>query len=129
LQVGNTVHHLVTFVVSIGISLYRGWKLALVLLALTPLIAIAGFGLAKIMTWGSKAIAEAYAKASVQSTQAIGNIRTVASFQAEPTLYDKYVKMLEWPAKLSIKIYTYNGMAGGFINASIFVTCAAALLT
>jgi ABC-type multidrug transport system fused ATPase/permease subunit len=123
LQVGNTVHHLVTFVVSIGISLYRGWKLALVLLALTPLIAAAGFALAHIMTWGVKRMSEGYSKANVASTQAIGNIRTVASFQAETTLYDRYVAMLEYPTKLSVKIYTYSGLAGGCVNAAIFITC------
>jgi ATP-binding cassette, subfamily B (MDR/TAP), member 1 len=122
LQVGNTIHHLVTFVVSIGISLYRGWKLALVLLALTPLIAAAGFALANIMTWGVKRMSEGYSKANVLSTQAVGNIRTVASFQAETTLYDKYVAMLEYPTKLSVKIYTYSGLAGGCVNAAIFIT-------
>lgn len=123
------IHHIVTFFVSIGISLYRGWKLALVLLALTPLIAAAGFALARIMTWGSKRMSEGYAKANVTSSQAIGNIRTVASFQAEPMLYDKYVQSLETPTRTSVKIYTFNGIAGGCVKAAIFVTCALALLS
>jgi len=41
-QVGNTVHHLVTFLAALAIAFWRGWQLTLVMVALLPLIAVAG---------------------------------------------------------------------------------------
>ena len=76
-----------TFVCSIIIALEAGWKLALVMLALMPLIALAGALIAKVMTSGSAKLAEGYSQANVASSQAITNIRTIASFQVRHPVY------------------------------------------
>jgi ATP-binding cassette, subfamily B (MDR/TAP), member 1 len=127
-KVGNTIHHVGTFVVSVGISLYRGWELALVMFALMPLIAGAGAVIAKLMTAGASIMANGYAKANVSSTQAVANIRTVASFQAEEKSLETYSNLLEEPRRTQTKLSTYAGMAGGFVNCAVFITCALAHL-
>lgn len=63
------------------VALVAGWKLALVMLALTPLIVMAGALITKATTHGSAALAESYSKANVASSEAITHIRTIASFQ------------------------------------------------
>jgi ATP-binding cassette subfamily B (MDR/TAP) protein 1 len=125
-KVGNAIHHVGCFLVSIAISLWRGWKLALLMLALTPLIGMAGAILAKIMTMGEAKMAEGYAKANVQSSQAISNMRTVASFRAEPSIFEKYTQLLQTPTKVQTRISTMGGLAGGFVNCVVFLTCVAA---
>lgn len=40
----------------LGIALYRGWELALVMLAVIPLIGVAGTLLAKVMTSGAPSL-------------------------------------------------------------------------
>lgn len=54
-RVGTFVHHFITFAAGIAIALYRGWELALVMLAVIPLIGVAGALLAKVMTDGARA--------------------------------------------------------------------------
>lgn len=117
------MHHLVTFVASIAIAFWRGWKLTLVMLAVMPLIAVAGGILAKVLTWGTSRRAEAYEKANVVASQSISNIRTVASFQAEEPIYKRFSDMLDYPRRISAKLALYNGMAGGSINLAVFLAC------
>lgn len=93
------------------------------MVALLPLIAIAGGILAKVLTWGTTRRAEAYEKANVVASQSISNIRTVASFQAEQPIYKRFTEMLDYPRRISAKLSLYNGMAGGSINAVVFLTC------
>lgn len=123
-QVGNTVHHLVTFLVALAIAFWRGWQLTLVMVALLPLIAVAGGILAKVLTWGTTRRAQAFEEANIVASQSISNIRTVASFQAEQPIYDRFTAMLDRPRRISAKLSLFNGMAGGSINAVVFLTCA-----
>jgi ATP-binding cassette, subfamily B (MDR/TAP), member 1 len=126
-KVGNAIHHLATVVASLTLAIVRGWRLALVMLALMPLIAAAGGVLAKVLTSGSTKRAEAYAKANTMSNQAISNMRTVQSFQAEEGILSQYSDLLDFPRRISIRLSAFSGIAQGFVNAVIFVTCAALL--
>jgi ATP-binding cassette, subfamily B (MDR/TAP), member 1 len=121
-KVGNAIHNLTTVVAALTLAIIRGWKLALVMIALMPLIAVAGGILAKVFTSGTTQRAEAYAKANTMSSQAISNVRTVQSFQAEESMLSRYTDLLEYPRKISVRLSAYSGMAQGFINLVIFVT-------
>jgi ABC-type bacteriocin/lantibiotic exporter with double-glycine peptidase domain len=123
-KVGSTVHDLSTFAIAICVAFWRGWKLTLVMVSLTPLIAVAGAAMAKVMSYGTSRVAEAYSNANMQSSQAICNIRTVASFQAEESIYEKYAEMLKYPKKVAIRLTTLGGVANGFTNAIMYTACA-----
>lgn len=123
-KVGNCIHHITTVVASLVVAIARGWKLALVMIALMPLIAMAGGILAKLMTSGTKKQAEAFSKANGMSSQAILNMRTVQSFQAEPGILKQFTDLLDYPRKISIQLSTYSGMASGVVNAVVFLTYA-----
>lgn len=92
------------------------------MIALLPLIAVAGGILAKVLTWGTTRRAEAFEQAHVVASQTICNIRTVASFQAEKPIYNRFSDMLDYPRRVSAKLSLYNGMAGGTINGVVFLT-------
>lgn len=127
-KVGNAIHHITTVIASFTMAIVRGWKLALVMLALMPLIAVAGAVLAKVMTSGSTERAEAYSKANTMSSQSITNMRTVQSFQAQNGMLTRYSSLLDYPRRISIKLSTFSGMAQGFINGVVFVTCDSPIL-
>lgn len=110
-------------VAAITLALVRGWELGLVMLALMPLIAIAGGILAKLTTWGTTQQSEAFSKANGLSSQAIQNMRTVQSFQAEKGILEKFSELLEAPRKVSVKLAVFTGVAGGFVHMCIFTTC------
>ena len=112
-KVGNTIQHTGTFVASIIIALIRGWKLTLVMISLLPLIGVAGAIIAKVTTAGGKILSDAYSKANVMSAQTMKNMRTVASFQAEEGMYEKYTEQLDYPRKVQKRVSTFAGMAGG----------------
>lgn len=121
---GFAIHHMVTVVASLIMACVRGWRLALVMVALLPLIAVAGGILAKITTWGTSKQSEAFSKARGLSSQAVLHIRTVQSFQAEAGILQRFSKLLEGPRKVSVQLVTVGGVAAGFVNLCIFTTCA-----
>lgn len=123
MQVGITLHRIVTVVAAIKIALVRGWQLGLVMLALMPLIAIAGGIESKLAKWGTKQQSEAFSKANGLSSQAIQNVRTVQSFQAEDGVLKKFAELLEGPRKVSVKLGALAGMGTGFISMCMFTTC------
>ena len=117
------MHRSVTVVAAIIVALVRGWQLGLVMLALMPLIAIAGGIRSTLTTWGTKRQSEAFAKANGLSSQAIQNVRTVQSFQAEDGILKKFADLLEGPRKVSVKLGALAGMGTGFIFMCICTTC------
>ena len=121
-KVGNVIHHMTTVVAALIMAIVRGWKLALVMIALMPLIAVAGALLANLTTSGTKQQAEAFSKANGMSSQAILNMRTVQSFQAEPGVLERFSDLLDYPRKIAIRLSTYSGMAAGTVNGVVFLT-------
>ena len=126
-KVGNVIQHTVGFISAIIIALVKGWKLALVMMSMLPLIALAGALIAKVLTAGASVLSKGYSQANTTSSQAITNIRTVASFQAEEATFDKYTQLLDQPRRVQKKVSTFGGLAGGVVNCVIFFTCGAAL--
>lgn len=125
-RVGHSINNLTQFTLSFVLAFVRGWELALMMLAVFPLIAVAGAIMAKTATYGTERNASAYATANGTATQAITNIRTVAAFQAEQSLLQRYVDMLVRPKRVSVRVSALMGTANGSINASVAVSCASA---
>ena len=115
-KVGNVIHHMTTVLAALVISIVRGWKLSLVIVALMPLIAVAGAVLAKLTTAGTKQQAEAFSRANGMSSQVILNMRTVQCFQAEPGILERFTDHLDYPRKIAIRLSAYSGMANGTVN-------------
>jgi ATP-binding cassette, subfamily B (MDR/TAP), member 1 len=110
-------------VIGLVLAFVRGWQLTLVMLCVLPLIGGAGALLAKSTTWGAAKRASSYSNANVISSQAIQNIRTVASFQAESTLFERYASLLDMPRRISIRLATISGAAAGILNAAVLFSC------
>ncbi|XP_010426878.1 PREDICTED: ABC transporter B family member 11-like [Camelina sativa] len=107
------------------IAFTASWELALIILVLLPLIAINGFFQVKFMKGFSADAKSKYEKASQVANDAVGSIRTVASFCAEEKVMQMYKKQCEGPIKDGIKQGFISGLGTGvsfFILFCVYAT-------
>jgi len=84
-----------TCIFGFTLGFVKGWKLALVMLAVTPLLAVCGGLMMKTMASLAQRGQAAYAKAGAFATEALAGARTIASFAAEETVTAKYTSRLQ----------------------------------
>ncbi|PPD83946.1 hypothetical protein GOBAR_DD19120 [Gossypium barbadense] len=101
------------------------WQLAFIVLVLLPLIAINGYIQVKFMKGFSADAKLMYEEASQVANDAVGSIRTVASFCAEEKVMQLYKKKCEGPMKTGIKQGLISGTGFGvsfFFLFSVYAT-------
>ncbi|KAK2649813.1 hypothetical protein Ddye_017302 [Dipteronia dyeriana] len=128
--VGDTLAMLVqntsTAVVGLVIAFIASWQLALIILALLPLIGINGYIQVKFMKGFSADAKMMYEEASQVANDAVGSIRTVSSFCAEEKVMDLYQKKCEGPIKTGTRQGLISGAGFGvsfFMLFSFYGTC------
>ncbi|KAG9292640.1 hypothetical protein G9A89_007012 [Geosiphon pyriformis] len=94
-KVGNIIQSLTTFFAGFIIGFIKGWKLALVLSAVMPLLALAGGAMAKALSSSSTEGQGAYAGAGTVAEQAISGIKTVVAFGGEKREIARYIRQLD----------------------------------
>ncbi|KAG8432404.1 hypothetical protein GDO86_016883, partial [Hymenochirus boettgeri] len=124
-QIGMIVNSLTNIGASLIIAFFFSWKLSLVVLCFLPLIAMAGVFQAKMLTGFANQDKKALESAGKVSSEAIGNIRTVAGLGKENMFVEMYEKQLELPYRAAVrKSYVY-GACFGFARCVIFMAYAA----
>ena len=101
----------------------KGWKLSLVMLAVTPLIGVSGAIMMRTLARLTEKGQAEYAKAGAYASEVISGIRTVSSFASEPVVAVKYDKNLEEAKKINIKGALASGLGIGvtmFIFFGVF---------
>ncbi|KAK0582248.1 hypothetical protein LWI29_023393 [Acer saccharum] len=128
--VGDTLALLVqntsTAAVGLVIAFIASWQLALIILALLPLIGINGYIQVKFMKGFSADAKMMYEEASQVANDAVGSIRTVSSFCAEEKVMDLYQKKCEGPIKTGTRQGLISGAGFGvsfFLLFSFYGTC------
>ncbi|KAJ0014347.1 hypothetical protein Pint_20697 [Pistacia integerrima] len=106
---GLLVQNIATIVAGLVIAFETNWEMALIVSVLLPLVAINGYIQMKYTQGYSADAKKMYEEASQVANDAIGSIRTVASFCAEEKVMKIYQKKCEDPLKASIR----QGLAGG----------------
>jgi ABC-type multidrug transport system fused ATPase/permease subunit len=104
-KVGLVMQFGTTFLGGFALAFYRGWKLALVLVAAFPILGVSSFFMAKVLANGTSANATWYAEAGSIAQQAISNIRTVISFNGQSKEIAKYKIKIEEAVRSSIAYY------------------------
>ncbi|XP_026402840.1 ABC transporter B family member 11-like [Papaver somniferum] len=87
---GLLIQNIVTLVVGIGVAFEANWQLALIVLVLLPLIGLNAWVQVKLMKGFGANAKMMYEEASQVATDAVGNIKTVASFCAEEKVMKLY---------------------------------------
>ncbi|XP_071479160.1 ATP-dependent translocase ABCB1-like [Diadema antillarum] len=102
-KVAVCLQFLAQFLTGFGIGFWKSWELTLVIMSLTPLLAIAGGFMAYLITSFSKAEQEAYAKAGSVAEEVLSCIRTVIAFGGEQKEVQRYERELDGAKRLGIK--------------------------
>ncbi|CAN6726732.1 unnamed protein product [Malus baccata var. baccata] len=110
---GLLVQNLATAVAGLVIAFLANWQLALIVLVLLPLLGVNGYFQVKFMKGFSADAKKMYEEASQVANDAVGNIRTIASFCAEEKVIELYQKKCEGPIKKGIRQGLINGIGFG----------------
>ncbi|XP_047325305.1 ABC transporter B family member 4-like [Impatiens glandulifera] len=114
--VGDTLAQIVqdssSAIAGLIIAFLASWQLSLIILGLLPLIAANGFVQVKFMKGFSADAKAMYEQASQVATDAVGSIRTVASYSAEEKIMEMYEERCKGPVK--------NGIRQGLVSGAGF---------
>ncbi|KAG8432402.1 hypothetical protein GDO86_016881 [Hymenochirus boettgeri] len=120
-QIGMIVSSLTNIGVSIIIAFYYSWKLSLVITCFLPFLALSGAFQAKMLTGFANQDKHAMEAAGRISSEALGNIRTIAGIAKEQRFVEMYEKQLETPYKAAIKKANIYGLCFGFAQCIVFI--------
>ncbi|KAI3473284.1 hypothetical protein Pfo_030576 [Paulownia fortunei] len=125
-KLGNFLHYMATFVSGFVVGFTAVWQLALVTLAVVPLIAvIGGIHTATLAKLSGKS-QEALSQAGNIAEQTIAQIRTVLAFVGESRALQSYSAALRVAQKIGYRIGFAKGMGLGATYFTVF--CCYALL-
>eukprot|EP01018_Ginkgo_biloba_P030329 Gb_08616 [translate_table: standard] len=118
------VQNIATITAGIVIAFTANWQLALLILALMPLLGLQGWVQLKFFQGFSADAKVMYEDASQVANDAVGNIRTVASFCAEENVMALHSEKCRIPLKSGIRRGIVSGIGLGFSNFMMFATYA-----
>ncbi|XP_068829098.1 phosphatidylcholine translocator ABCB4 isoform X3 [Capricornis sumatraensis] len=102
-KVGMFFQAIATFFAGFIVGFIRGWKLTLVIMAISPVLGLSTAVWAKILSAFSDKELAAYAKAGAVAEEALGAIRTVIAFGGQKRELERYQKHLENAKRIGIK--------------------------
>ncbi|KAI3944321.1 hypothetical protein MKW92_005790 [Papaver armeniacum] len=126
--VGDTlallVQNLASAISGLIIAFTASWELALIILVMLPLVGINGYVQIKFLTGFSADAKLMYEEASQVANEAVGSIRTVASFCAEEKVMALYKKKCEGPVSAGIRVGMISGIGFGLSFFLLFAVYA-----
>ncbi|XP_004295414.1 PREDICTED: ABC transporter B family member 9 [Fragaria vesca subsp. vesca] len=121
------VQNIATIIAGLTIGFTANWRLALIIIAASPVLIGQGILQTNYLKGFSADAKLMYEEASQVANDAIGSIRTVASFGSEKKVMDAYEKKCEGPMKQGVRLGVVSGIGFGAsfvvmfsINAMIF---------
>ncbi|PKA65222.1 ABC transporter B family member 1 [Apostasia shenzhenica] len=126
LQLGNFIHYMATFVSGFFVGFTAVWQLAIVTLAIVPLIAVIGGIHTTTLSKLSSRTQDALSQASNIAEQALEQIRTVQSFVGESRAICAYSAALNVAQRIGYRSGFAKGIGHGATYFTVF--CCYALL-
>ncbi|KAL3529878.1 hypothetical protein ACH5RR_009200 [Cinchona calisaya] len=121
LLVQNSATAFAGLVIGFGAS----WRLSLIVLFMLPLVGLNGYMHMKFISGFSADAKKLYEDATQVASDAVGSIRTIASFAAEDKVIQLYEKNCKGPVSIGIKQGLYSGLGFGlsmFLLYSVYAT-------
>ncbi|MED6121819.1 ABC transporter B member 11 [Stylosanthes scabra] len=123
---GLIVQNIATACTGLIIAFVASWQLALIIVVIVPLVGLNGYVQMKFLKGFSSDTKRMYEEASQVANDAVGSIRTVASFCAEEKVMELYKKKCEGPRKTGIRQGLISGIGFGvsfFFLYCVYATC------
>ncbi|KAJ7408592.1 Multidrug resistance protein 1A [Willisornis vidua] len=102
-KVGLLIQQLTAFIAGFVVGLVRGWKLTLVILAVSPVLGLSAAIWAKVLSAFTDKEQAAYAKAGAVAEEVLAAIRTVIAFGGQEKEIERYHKNLEDAKRIGIR--------------------------
>ncbi|XP_055128818.1 phosphatidylcholine translocator ABCB4 isoform X3 [Symphalangus syndactylus] len=125
-KVGMFFQAVATFFAGFIVGFIRGWKLTLVVMAISPILGLSAAIWAKILSAFSDRELAAYAKAGAVAEEALGAIRTVIAFGGQNKELERYQKHLENAKEIGIKKAISANISMGIAFLLIYASYALA---
>ncbi|XP_059438553.1 ABC transporter B family member 21-like [Corylus avellana] len=117
---GQIVQSIASVVAGLAIAFYASWQMAFIVLAMVPLLGVNGYVQRRSIKGFSADAKAMYEDASQIANDAVGSIRTVASFCAEDKVMQLYEEKCVGPVKAGIKEGLISGIGFGVANFFLF---------
>ncbi|KAM6934651.1 bile salt export pump [Xenentodon cancila] len=125
-QVSIFIERISTFLFGFMVGFIGGWKLTLVVIAVSPLIGIAAGLMAMAVARLTGRELRAYAKAGAVADEVLSSIRTVAAFGGEEKEAERYDRNLVEAQNWGVKKGSIIGVFQGYLWCIIFLCYALA---
>ncbi|KAK8967930.1 ABC transporter B family member 11 [Platanthera guangdongensis] len=126
--VGDTLSFMVqnssTVICGLAVAFAANWKLAFVILASIPLVGLQAYVQVKFLRGFSADAKMLYEDATQVASEAVGGIRTVASFCAEEKVMIAYGRKCDLPMRHGIQKGLISGLGYGFSSLTLYCTYA-----
>ncbi|CAJ0584939.1 unnamed protein product, partial [Mesorhabditis spiculigera] len=124
-RIGSVFNAAVALTAGIGIAFYYGWQMALLMLALMPLVGVAQSLRVRLEHGRNNADTSDLEASGKIAMEAVENIRTVQALTLERTLHDKFGHHLDGPHRSSTRKALVQGVAYAVANSVMFFLSAA----
>ncbi|KAL0398392.1 UNVERIFIED_CONTAM: ABC transporter B family member 9 [Sesamum radiatum] len=121
---GLIVQNIATVLAGLVIAFTANWLLAIIILLVLPLVGLQGFLQMRFYSGFSADAKVMYEEASQVANDAVGSIRTVASFSAEDKVMKMYEAKCEAPLKQGVRLGIVSGASFGAGSFALY--CAQA---
>ncbi|XP_038132527.1 ATP-dependent translocase ABCB1-like [Cyprinodon tularosa] len=125
-KVGMLIQSFSSFIAAFIIGFTKGWKLTLVILAVSPALGISAALFSKLLTNFTTKEQSAYAKAGAVAEEVLSAIRTVFAFSGQKKEIERYHKNLEDAKTMGIRKAVSANIAMGFTFLMIDLSYALA---
>jgi ATP-binding cassette, subfamily B (MDR/TAP), member 1 len=121
------VQFFMSFIAGLIVALYYVWQLALLMMAVVPVMAILIGIMSKFLQSSSEASLNAYALAGSTAQQALGAVRTLFALGGEKREVATYATHLELAEKAGLQRWRATGVMAASVNCVIWMTYALGL--
>ncbi|KAK2488631.1 hypothetical protein MC885_007996 [Smutsia gigantea] len=125
-KIGMFFQSLAAFFTGFIVGFTRGWKLTLVILAISPVLGVSAALWAKILSSFTDKELLAYAKAGAVAEEVLAAIRTVIAFGGQKKELERYNKNLEEAKRIGIKKAITSNISIGVAFLLIYASYALA---
>ncbi|XP_078466381.1 ATP-dependent translocase ABCB1-like isoform X1 [Lampetra planeri] len=121
-QVSVMLQLVARFAAGLGVGFSQGWKLSLVIMAVSPLIAGTAGAVYLASTALSRKELAAYGQAGAIASEVLSNIRTVVAFGGEAREVERYSRSLAPASKMGLRKSLINGFGIGMTMLVVYGT-------